>query len=146
MYLRGYDSWHFITMGTSVAAVELVVRGYLGARNARDPHYRERLDREQGPDGTTRTSDLPTFRAMALIAHGIAACGNAGKLLAYQGNPLAFNYPQWLVFVRAVVKAIDERTTATDLAREHVANRLELDVGWAKLNLRFDDLDSALSS
>ena len=80
--------------------------------------------------------------AMALIALGVAACGNAGKLLAHQGNPLALNYPQWLAFARAVTRAVGERPM--NLGAAVNANRIELDIGWAKLHLQLDELEAAL--
>jgi hypothetical protein len=48
----------------------------------------------------------PKYRAMLLMAHGMATLGNAGKVVLMQGNPLAINYAEWMAFVRYLIPSI----------------------------------------
>lgn len=96
MYFRGYDSWHLMTMSTSVAAAELVLRAGWSLRHHLDADWALTVDREQRIVGSTKTGNHPRFLTMALMAHGVGALGNAGKLATLGGNPVAFNYAQWL--------------------------------------------------
>ncbi len=95
MYRRGYDSWHLLSMSTSVAAAELVLRSGWALRTGLDETWAQRCDDEARLAGTTRTSNHPRFLLVALLAHGIAAAVNAGKIAALGGNPLAWNAAQW---------------------------------------------------
>jgi hypothetical protein len=104
MYLRGYDSWHLLTMSTSVAAGELVLRSGWALRAVLDTKWRNRCDEESRLAGTSRLGAHPRFLTMALITHGIATLANAGKIAAYHGNPLAWNAPQWAAFARVITK------------------------------------------
>jgi hypothetical protein len=103
MYLKGYDSRHFLTMGTSVVAAEIVLRGYSSWRRFLDKEYDDRLSYESNYAGRDAISHHPRYLAMATIAHLIACACNAGKIVIYQGNPLALNYAQWLRFIHAAL-------------------------------------------
>lgn len=100
MYLKGFDSRHFLTMGTSVAAAELILRAYVGLRRHFERGYDEAFVRVGEVAGAHGVGSNPRYVAMSLAAHGIAAAANAGKIAAHGGNPLAFNYALWLQFVR----------------------------------------------
>lgn len=92
MYHHGYDLRHMITMGTTPAAIEIVLRAYLMIR-----HYSEK---GEVPFLVAR---VPKYRSMLLSAHAIACAGNAGKVALMQGNPLAVNYAEWLALTRYLV-------------------------------------------
>ena len=100
MYRRGYDSWHLLSMSTSVAAAELVLRTGWGLRSALDETWAQRCDDEARLAGTTRTANHPRFLFVSLLAHGIATAINAGKIAALGGNPLAWNAAQWARFTQ----------------------------------------------
>ena len=89
MYLNGYDLRHFATMGVTPLTVESVLRGYVLLR-----HYAE------NGDTPVEIAASPKYRSMLLMAHAIAALGNAGKVALYQGNPLAINQAEWWALVR----------------------------------------------
>lgn len=88
MYLNGYDLRHFLTGGLSPAVVEIVLRGGLMLR-----HYAEH------GETSLDLAQHPKYRTMLLVAHGIAALGNAGKVALMQGNPLAINLAQWYALI-----------------------------------------------
>ena len=100
MYMKGYDTRHFLTMATSVAAAEVVLRGYFGLRRYLDPEYDASVTRVGEVAGARRVGENPRFLAMSLAAHGIACAANAGKVAVYSGNPLAINLTQWAVFLQ----------------------------------------------
>lgn len=128
MYLRGFDSWHLITMSTSVAAAELVLRGGWAIRGAMDADWSSRCDDEARMAGTTRTASHPRFLMMSLLAHGIATAANAGKIAAAGGNPLAWNAAQWARFAQLVTawweaqpwSAADAIATRSDINLERL--------------------------
>ncbi len=101
MYLKGYDSRHFLTMSTSVAAAETVARGYFALRRRLDETYEEEVQHQAAVAGAEKIGEHPRFQAVVLTAHAIAAAANAGKVAVYVGNPLAINYAQWLRFTHA---------------------------------------------
>ena len=147
MYLNGYDSWHLLTMMTSVGALELVLRGYWGLRGALDPEWHGDVAVEGQVAGSTAVSDHPRFAAMALLAHGVAAAGNLGKVAFMNGNPLALNYAEWLAFSRAFYKWTDLRTRRpTDVVDAQVrANAMAIAAGWEGLDFTDPDFPAPAS-
>ncbi len=109
MYLNGYDTWHFVSMSTSAAVVDIVLRGYWGLRAALDHDWADGVAIESDRHGSTGVSDHPRFASLSLGAHGVAATGNLVKLALAGGNPLALNYVQWLKFLRAFFRWADDR-------------------------------------
>lgn len=132
MYMQGYDSRHFLTMTSSVAAAEIVLRGYFTVRQRLDPEYAETIELEQRSAGCTSTGGHPRFQSMALAAHGLAAAANAGKVAIYSGNPLAINYAQWLRFVQALFIHLNARFRKPSdiLRRRSEANLEAIAQGW----------------
>lgn len=57
-----------------------------------------------------RLADHPRFVAMSLAAHGVAAVGNLGTFALAGGSPLALNYTQWLIFLKALYRWADDQT------------------------------------
>lgn len=95
MYHNGYDLRHFITMGITPATVEIVLRGYILIRN----YF------EKGEENL-KLGNNAKYRSMLLSAHAIACAGNAGKIILMEGNPLAFNYAEWIALVRYLLPSI----------------------------------------
>lgn len=141
MYLKGYDSRHFLTMSTSVAAAEIVLRGYFWLRRKMDPPYGEECDVQAHVAGARRTGDHPRFVSMALGAHGIAAAANAGKVALTAGNPLAINYAQWLRFLHSLYKwyALKVVSPTDLLIRQGQWNLKLLETGWPEIDVDSDE-------
>ena len=147
MYINGYDSWHLLTMMTSVGALELVLRGYWGLRGALDSDWQGDVAVEGQVAGSTAVSDHPRFAAMALLAHGVAAAGNLGKVAFMNGSPLALNYAEWLAFSRAFYKWAELRTRRpTDVVNAQVrANAMAIASGWEGLDFTAPDFPAPAS-
>lgn len=141
MYTQGYDSRHFLTMSTSVAAAELVLRAYWALRNEFDPEFAGDVRREAEIACSDRVSDHPRYQALAFGAHAVAVAANAGKVVLAGGNVLVVNYAEWLRFVQATIQFAQGRAvSATDLLiRQGQANADALARGWPEL----DALDPA---
>jgi hypothetical protein len=95
MYHNGYDLRHFAVMGTTPAAIEIILRMYIMIRS-----YSERNDTE------FLLGRNPKYRSMLLSAHSIASAANVGKVYLRQGNPLAINYAEWMALVRYLAPSI----------------------------------------
>lgn len=140
MYLKGYDSRHFLTMSTSVAAAEIVLRGYFWIRRKVDAEYGAECEREAHVAGAVRTGDHPRFITMALGAHGIAAAANVGKVTFSAGNPLAINYAQWLKFLHSLYKWYSLKVVSPSdlLIRQGQWNLRLLETGWPDIEADSD--------
>lgn len=136
MYVNGYDSWHLLTMMTSVASLEVVLRGYWGLRASLDPEWHASVQFEAQRAGSTGASDHPRYAAMALAANAVAAAGNLGKIAFGGGNPLALNYAQWLAFLRAFYTWADGRMVSpSEVVDAQVrANAMAAAAGWEGLD------------
>jgi hypothetical protein len=95
MYLNGYDLRHFLVGGLSPAVVEIVLRAGVMLR-----HYAEH------GETALDIAQHPKYRTMLLAAHGVAALGNAGKVVLLQGNPLAINLAQWYALINYLVPSL----------------------------------------
>jgi len=125
MYVRGYDSWHLLSMSTVPASVELSCRLYWGLRSSLDPSFEQQTD---------SVGDDPRYQAISLLAHGVAAACDAAQF-AITGNPLTLNWAEWMVFAKKLsdwLKATSPRPT-TLLAQQFTANRQYLDSGWDRV-------------
>ena len=134
MYVRGYDTWHFMSMSTVPATVHLVLRAYWALRQELDDEYAAQIAVEAGPLGDP-VSGHPRFDSLLLGGHAVAAGGNIAKLVAYGGNPLALNYNQWLAFLRSAFQRMANSgpTPSERLATQSFANASALDDGWIDL-------------
>jgi hypothetical protein len=132
MYQNGYDSRHFLTMSSSVAALELVLRGYFWIRRKVDVPYNTEVTHQGIAAGSRKTSAHPRYQAMALGANAIATAANLGKVVVYSGNPLAINYAQWLRFVHALIAWFDMKLQSAShvLQGQSRANLQFLYEGW----------------
>ncbi|MDF1597039.1 MAG: hypothetical protein P1T08_13245 [Acidimicrobiia bacterium] len=138
MFMRGYDSWHFLTMSTSVATVEATLRSYFALRQHHDEAYRADTEAEAARAGSDRISDHPRYQAMSLLAHGTAAAGNLGKLALAGGNPLTINYAQWLMLAKRLISALDRPRPADGTRAQAEYNRVVLDTGWSRVGFNPD--------
>ena len=136
MYLKGYDSRHFLTMAVSTAAAEIVLRAYFAIRQKLDKNYADQVMILGEQAGTSSFGSNPRFVSMGLIAHGIAAGANAGKIAIYHGNPLAINYAQWLKFIDSfrawiMIKMRSPSKKLTGMAR---GNLKLIERGWSEID------------
>jgi hypothetical protein len=98
-YAKGYDLRHFVTTCSAPAASRLVIGAYLLGRQWIDDDYcagYESVARRQ-----RALLGHPRFETMCFMADALAVAANAGKIALYRGNPAAFNYGQWLAFLRS---------------------------------------------
>lgn len=86
MYLRGYDSWHFMALAAPAATIELVCRAYWALRQLCDEEFAEH---------TGLPGDDPRYAAMTAAATAVAAAGDLAGFVASGGNPLMLNYDTW---------------------------------------------------
>ena len=137
MYRMGYDSRHFLTMATSVAAVEVVLRGYFSIRRKLDEEYDADMTHAGEAAGARGTGQHPHFQSMALGAHALAAAANAGKVAIYAGNPLAINYAQWLRFFHATFEWMRTKMRSpSDVLKGHAyTNWKALQEGWSAIDV-----------
>jgi len=139
MYLKGYDARHFLTMSTSVAAAEVVLRGYYFMRRHFDEEYDAAVCYAADVVGEDewRFNKHPRFMGMKLTAHTISAAMNAGKVAFYAGNPLAINYPQWLSFIRDALRfTMMKAQRPGEVIRGYAyANARLLEKGWEDTNV-----------
>jgi hypothetical protein len=132
MYLGGYDSRHFLTMATSPAAAEAILRGYWVLRKTLDDDFSEDIEHlDAVANAGGRLSAHPRYQAMSFIAHLVGCAANAGKIAVYS-NPLALNYAQWLAFVHSLVAvAKGQLRSPTDVLVGHArANAAAIERAW----------------
>lgn len=136
MYLQGYDSRHFLTMTTSVAAAETILRSYFWTRRWLDQEYHAEMSHVAAVAGAITTSAHPRFQGMALIAHAVATGINMGKVAVCGGNPLAINYAQWLRFLHASFNVIQTKLRSpSDVLIGYGCTGLQaLEQGWPDLD------------
>jgi hypothetical protein len=90
MYRSGYDFRHFLAGGLCVTLSEFVVRLAWIVRE---------LSEGSSLVAAMPVASKPRLRSSLLLAHGVAAAVNAGKIAVTQ-NPLALNWAQWLALFR----------------------------------------------
>lgn len=95
MYYHGYDLRHFVTMSTTPATIEIILRMYILIRSF-----------TEGDEKISNLSSNPKYRSMLLSAHAIASASNVGKVYLRAGNPLAINYAEWLALLRYLVPSV----------------------------------------
>jgi hypothetical protein len=137
MYTKGYDSRHFLTMATSVAAAELVLRAYWALRCEFDEEYAEDVRREGEVAASEAVSDHPRYQVLAFGAHALACAANAGKVAISGNNWLLFNLPQWTRFVQVSLQLAEGRSVSpTDvLIRTSLSNVEALANGWPDIDV-----------
>ena len=138
MYVRGYDCRHFLTMATSPAAAELFLRGYWGLRHYFDDDFAESVDHAALVAQADRhLGGHPRYVGMTLIAHTVASAANAGKIAMYgPAGPYAFNYAQWLAFLKSSIRMsqIKTRSPSRIISGHAHANAVALAGGWPALD------------
>lgn len=148
MYLAGYDSRHFLTQTTSVAAIDLTLWVCWHLRHHFDDEWREQVDHEERIAGSSGVRQHPRYEAMALGSHLIACAANGGKIALYGGSPLALNYAQWMRFLHATYRYSRRWFISPSelMIRHAAANADALLDGWPDIDFSLPDaptLDAA---
>lgn len=129
MYLEGYDLRHLVSMTTTNAVIELIVRLYY------------HLVCKKRPDDFSLTAEKENVEVknkiklhnMLFVAYSVASCGNIAKLCVYQGNPTAFNLPLWLGMIKESVTQVVIANRNTKCYEEAITNRLIMDDNFNQL-------------
>jgi hypothetical protein len=123
MYRSGFDFRHFLAGGLCVALIETIVRlGWLAREMAEGRTLEEALP----------VASNPRLRTSLLLAHGVAAAVNAGKV-AVTRNPLALNWAQWLALFRYLMPQLHWWLVGKENQRESFIQE-KLDVSWAQFD------------
>lgn len=100
MYYEGYDFIHFCSMSIPTMIIEVIIRlGYSIKRIKEGNTIKDSI-----PFSLNREKH-PKLSTMLFIGHSAAASVNAGKIYFTQ-NPLAINYPQWILFAKYSYKQL----------------------------------------
>ena len=94
MYYEGYDFVHFCSLTIPVMIIEVVTRLAYGIKRIKEGHS----IRDSIPFSLNR-SKHPKLGTMLFISHSLATAVNAGKV-HFTKNPMAINYPQWIMFAK----------------------------------------------
>ncbi|GKW47357.1 hypothetical protein [Planococcus sp. NCCP-2050] len=135
MYLKGYDLRHFATMSSGPAVIEIIVKAYhllsdhLTSKEVLSLNINESvLEKEY------RATQLNMkLHKMLFFSHLIATSGNALKVFASGNDPLSFNLPQWIAFIKECHSMIlvSTRTKEPEMI---IRNRESIDMEWDSLN------------
>lgn len=102
MYIKGYDMRHLATMSTSNAAMNLIIGLYLGfispIAESESPLLSERE--------YVQVKKSEKNVKMKFVASSVAVAGNVAKIIAYEGNPLAFNYSIWYEMIKKAIAEV----------------------------------------
>ncbi|PGU01374.1 MULTISPECIES: hypothetical protein [Bacillus cereus group] len=127
MYLEGYDMRHLLTMSTVPAVIEMCTKMYLKFTLSKDefssPIYMRELQSIQ--------NDI-RLEKMIFIAHSVAVSGNVGKIMMYYGNPLTFNFSEWLAFAKQSVQMLLIQLRDST-GEKIVRNRTGIDEEWKNI-------------
>lgn len=134
MYLGGYDLRHFVTMATSNAVIELIIRIY----HILTKSSIKRLAQPQALIQADWEKQNRWLHKMRLQAYAIAVCGNVIKLAVYQWNPTALNLPVWTECIRTAVQEYSQRYGITQDALDAIEQR-------QIINGRFDEIEKKIS-
>lgn len=102
MYRQGYDFSHFLSMSIPVMVIEVLVRGGYFIRRITDGYKVSESIPLNVPNGKLK----PKLQTMLFTAHTISTSSNIAKTAITQ-NPLAINYPQWIMFMKALYSQLN---------------------------------------
>lgn len=118
MYKNGYDFVHFISMSIPVAIGEFFTRLCYAIKR-----YKETKNiKESVPFG--KRENTPKLGTMLYISNLIQSAINALKVFITK-NPLAINYPQWILLIIRTIKQIKwNLKVKPDLREKYINNKL----------------------
>ncbi len=127
MHARGYNFGHFLAMSVPTLLIEVLVRvAYFVKRLSEGHELADAL-----PFSIPGRPPQPKLNTMLFTAHLIAAATNGGRA-ALTKNPLAINYPEWIVFGKVALQQLRWVLYQKEQARfNFVQSRLDAD--WESL-------------
>lgn len=134
MYMQGYDLRHLLTMSIEPAAIGLILHIYhflvnVGPEN--EMNYTLQAEKEY-----SCIKNNIKFKRMSLVALSVASAGDIGKVIMYQGNPLAINYALWCSMIKEALLNAAIQIRDTKDYEKVIENRHVIDENFeAILNL-----------
>lgn len=130
MYLEGYDLRHLVSMSTTNAVIEIVVRLYYFLVCKKKPkEFTLNAEKEY-----VEIKNKIKLHNMLSISYAVASCGNIAKICAYQGNPNAFNLPLWLGMIKEAICQVSIQTRSTKCYEKVIENRHIIDENFKVLS------------
>lgn len=124
MYLNGYDMRHFATMATEPIIIGFMVHLYLYFTNEQNDNGSVS---EREYDKLQREIKLQNMMGISLAVAGV---GNIAKIMVYEVNPAAFNYPVWLAVLRAAIIQYKIAMRTTKPYEQVIEGRHIIDDRW----------------
>lgn len=129
MYLEGYDLRHLVSMSSTNAVIELIMRLYY------------HLVCKKRPDEFVLTAEKEYVEVknkiklhnMLFVSYSVASCGNIAKIFAYQGNPTAFNLPLWLGMIKESITQVTILNRNSKNHEQAIENRHTIDENFDAL-------------
>lgn len=136
MYYEGYDFIHFCSMSIPAMIIEVIIRLAYGIKRIKEGHS----IKDSIPFSLNREKH-PKLSTMLFIGHSAATAINAGKI-CFTKNPMAINYPQWIMFAKYTYKqlkwAMIEKPALRDAyVRGIIAD--ELTIVYEQIDSTFED-------
>jgi len=128
MYAKGYDFGHFLAMSVPVLIIEVLVRFAYCIKRLQEGHELS----ESIPINLPGKPCQPKLQTMLFVSHLIATAVNGGR--AYlTSNPLAINYPQWVMFTKSSLNQL--KWVLLEKEKEQLAYvQSRIDCDWNELN------------
>lgn len=128
MYVKGYDFSHFLSMSIPVLLIEALVRFCYCMKRLQEGHDIE----ASLPFNVRGEPSKPKLQTMLFTAHLISTSVNCGRVYL-TGNPLAINYPQWIMFAKNSIQQLNWILVKKGNERfEYVQSKIDAD--WEHLN------------
>ncbi len=136
MYYEGYDFIHFFSMAIPTMIIEVIIRVAYGIKRIKEGHS----IKDSIPFSLNREKH-PKLSTMLFIGHSAATAINAGKIY-FTKNPMAINYPQWIMFAKYTYKQlkwamIDKPALRDVYVRGIIAD--ELTIVYEQIDSTFED-------
>lgn len=100
MYYEGFDFIHFCSQSVPVMINELTVRLCYSLKRIKEG---EQIKKSIAL--STNRNKHPKLETMLFISHSICVGINSGRI-AFTKNPMAINYPEWLVFTKYFIEQL----------------------------------------
>lgn len=129
MYLEGYDLRHLVSMTTTNAVIELIIRLYYHLVCKKKPDdFSLAAEKEY-----VEIKNKIKLHNMLFVAYSVASCGNIAKICVYQGNPTAFNLPLWLGMIKESVTQVVIANRDSKCYEKAIENRNIIDENFNQL-------------
>lgn len=136
MYYEGYDFIHFCSMSVSTMIIEIIIRLAYSIKRIKENH----LIKDSIPFSLNREKN-PKLSTMLFIGHSAATAINAGKIY-FTKNPMAINYPQWIMFAKYSYKQLKWAMMKKPVLRDAYVKGIiadELTIIYEQIDSTFED-------